>query len=446
MSILKLNSPDIVFVNSDFESGQILAPCFPEPPKVVGDFDIPSRFEECYSIAVVRHPFDRFLSTFLSFQDTLEGADIDAAISLLNCEAQDEASKQFRNLLHPQTRFQNRLYGINRIMRYETLFMEYKELRKEFPKMRKLPYPTAPRTDYQDVLTPMQKNKLVSYYEDDFDRLGYQVEYPTATDNITDWDQFTPEVASQWPAFFGTKRILVENVEQSLPAEDCDLELFNSAEIEYFAPRHNMHRLNCMVKKYHKLLPEFSRQSWLSFLLACSIAAVRRSGGNSSALSLFFRIMNQYGAEMAGSLSLRWLISVCDTFADWGETPQQRAIGFAGSSIGNAVKLYETELRIYHPSRSWPPKKKFGHGGVMFDGLETFYPQKGDTLDNLLQRAFDISQLDQKSGGFLLEILARIMLNKTAMSRMEALKGTEETEIIDSETKRYINDLLRKEI
>jgi len=77
--------------------------------------------------------------------------------------------------------------------------------------------------------------------------------------------------------------------------------------------------------------------------LICCIVMIRRTEGSGPGMVLFQRIISEHTDQICSELNTRWLVSVCDTFADHGQTPAQRAIGLAGSLLANTVKLYETE-------------------------------------------------------------------------------------------------------
>ena len=48
---------------------------------------------------------------------------------------------------------------------------------------------------------------------------------------------------------------------------------------------------------------------------------------------------------MARDLSVRWLISTATTFADCGETGDQRALGMGLSTLFDTIKLHDSERR-----------------------------------------------------------------------------------------------------
>lgn len=123
-------------------------------------------------------------------------------------------------------------------------------------------------------------------------------------------------------------------------------------------------------------------------------------------------------------LSLRWLISACDTLMEHAPNLSDRTAGAAGSLAGNIVKLYETERKFSDASllslNARAPEP-------LFDGLTTFSVGSGDMVFNLRERVHALC----REGGFAHQILATILerldRSDTVLSRFAALHRDDAT-------------------
>jgi len=242
-----------------------------------------------------------------------------------------------------------------------------------------------------------------------------------------------PSIQQLWPLFFTDQVAMISDAQNILPALGIDLSIFAKTTIEGKRASNWSGRDKNFNAHFHKLQPEFSGTSWLSFLLACCIVTIRRSGRDSIGFPLFQRIITEYTEQVCTELNSRWLVSVCDTLADFGANDTQRALGLSGALLANTVKLYETERRMFHPKRPWPPKARTGNNGPLFDGLIGFWVEKGDMIHNLITRIESVSATEPVGGAFVREILFRLIKNDTAFRRIPELAGKKELPLIDDD-------------
>lgn len=96
------------------------------------------------------------------------------------------------------------------------------------------------------------------------------------------------------------------------------------------------------------------------------------------------------------SLSLRWLISACDTFIDHDENLAIKATMMNAVVMVNTVKLYETERWLQGENAVDYPQEKLQalkeKKQPLFSGLETFTVGQDDTLINMKHRMQVISE------------------------------------------------------
>lgn len=259
-------------------------------------------------------------------------------------------------------------------------------------------------------------------------------------------DECTVLWSKLWPALCHDNIYNVEMVEQSLPDIHVDLEPFSITTMPNVPKIGKMGRHQDLRKKYLFLRSSFSGQSHLSFLLACTIVALRRAPENKNIQSFFHRILSEHTDQICADLNLRWLVSVCDTLVDCGKSPAQIAIGFSGSALVNTVKIYETERAMYAPNIPWPPSKRFGYGGKLFDGVDAFSAPKGDMINNLIARAFTAAEGDAVAGAIMLEILARLQYRKTAFQRFKQIEGKDHVEVLEPKDVGDIEHFLQKRL
>ncbi len=163
----------------------------------------------------------------------------------------------------------------------------------------------------------------------------------------------------------------------------------------------------------NELRSEFTGRSELLALHAGIVVALRRRIASDHFLPLYLRLWEQEGAFLRAELSLRWLVSACDTLADHGVTPAQRAVALNGTVLANLAKLAETERRGTRPAGG-----RAG-GSELFDGMTVFKPG-GDMVKNLFRRIEAVAELDDVAGPILKEIAARLRRLDTVVRRAEA--------------------------
>ena len=118
----------------------------------------------------------------------------------------------------------------------------------------------------------------------------------------------------------------------------------------------------------NELRSEFAGRSELLVLHAAFVVALRRRIAAGHFLPLYLRLWREESGFLRRELSLRWLVSACDTLADHGVTPTQRAVALNGTVLANLAKLAETERRL-SPLADEPSsgRKRSGDGTVRRD-------------------------------------------------------------------------------
>jgi len=148
-------------------------------------------------------------------------------------------------------------------------------------------------------------------------------------------------------------------------------------------------------RKVLELQEEFQGQAEIHHLHALLIAISRRDDPPPAAITLFHRIWSEHGTRFATMLPVRWMISAVTTFADVGQTGDQRAAGMALSILFDMIKLHDSERRISGqpgrtPFRASEGRKRF----PLALNMEP-YSFKGGDLDRImLARIWQLCERD----------------------------------------------------
>ncbi|WP_167620247.1 sulfotransferase family 2 domain-containing protein [Paracoccus ravus] len=401
------------------------------------------------SLAVIRHPTDRFLSAVNMFrcgaraiassdhyhEARLPGLTVSQALDALE-DPTIGFDRSFRHPLHnlkhhmwPQTDAFNCLALARHILRFENLEEDFERfcaaqgIDAELPFTRHTTMREGSLT--ADDLTAAELDRIATFFRADFDQLGYQPDdfsWSDARPIKSQKDLDAEEVLAElWPSYF--ENAAASDAQLSvLPSSEVNLELFATSVIPGRTAKGWNHRRKDLLDHFRHLEPEFAGKPRLCHLLACTIVVLRRDEENAAARRLFNRIVREHSA-IATHLNSRWLTSVCDTLVDVGETDLDRVLGMTGSLFSNSMKLIETEIRLFYPPRPWPPKKIIRRGGALYDGMITFWIERGDAIENLLDRVEKALSVEADAAFFVREIINRVISNDTALSRIMALAG-----------------------
>ncbi len=130
--------------------------------------------------------------------------------------------------------------------------------------------------------------------------------------------------------------------DEGLPPLDCDL----AAMAQRKMPDPAVELVKPASKfgfKSHALAVELAGASELAHLNALLIAHLRRRQWPDHAPTLFCRIWAEQSDTLLAELNARWLVSSLQTFADHGQTEEQRRTGASLGLLFSMMKLYEFE-------------------------------------------------------------------------------------------------------
>lgn len=442
---------------------------------------IPTTWHADYTFCVVRNPLDRFLSAINMFKlGVLDNADVvksyndptlpditisDALDILENPEIQysrinRRLEDNLKHHLWPQTEPFFCLSQANEILEYEKIQDEFHKVAKRLgigPEIewvrRTADHPHALKID---SFSDRDMVRFLNIYQSDYTILGYEPPVSFVNSNTSQSAGDRPMTYSSkaaekdpcvaaWRYYFECSGTDELTLSEALPPASIDLSVFQNSIVKLEKKNTWSGREKSILDHFRSLEPEFSGQPRLNHLLACIIVVLRRDPQNKLGLELFFKIVTDYGFDLATNLNIRWLSSVCDTFVDVGRDNEERAIAALGSSISAIVKLSETERRIYYPRIPWPPRLKFTRGGHMYEGVIGFSPEKGDMIDNLISRLNRVLDESKPASVFSQEIVSRLSEKHSSISRFRKLAGGKNPPLASDDLSLIIRDAIREE-
>ena len=176
--------------------------------------------------------------------------------------------------------------------------------------------------------------------------------------------------------------------------------------------------------KWVELQTEFEGQSALYLVHAMMVAISRRKHPPQLALDLFFRIWAEKGQELAAELPTRWLISAATTFADCGQTGDQRALGMGLSTLFDMIKLHDSERRITGQPGNTPFRhKKEVRRATMPMRMKPYSLRTGDLDRVMLARLWQLCERDETIKPLGMRMLWMVMTDRrTIFGRVEKFK------------------------
>lgn len=176
--------------------------------------------------------------------------------------------------------------------------------------------------------------------------------------------------------------------------------------------------------KYADLCVEFGGRSELLAFHAMVIALLRRRNCPPRFRKLFMRMWRQEGEFLAARLPARWLISAATTFADIGETAEQRLAGQSFALVFDLIKLHDSERRFSgQPNSIAFPRNAPDDRYPLAFGLDAYSMPDGDLEISILMRLHKMAAADdvfRPLGDRMLSLLMQD--NRTVFARVQSFK------------------------
>jgi len=178
-----------------------------------------------------------------------------------------------------------------------------------------------------------------------------------------------------------------------------------------------------LEEHFNALRNEFIGKSELCYTHAKIIVLIRRDFKAKNHFSLFEKLWNEEKDYLLKNLSMRWLISATDTFADFSEDDSIKGLSLACSCLLNTVKIQESERFISNFDSNLDDKEKIARLDneeriSLFDGMSVFKVGTDDTLRNMRWRIDKTAKINI-AGEILLEIFLRLQEHDTVFKRFK---------------------------
>jgi len=179
---------------------------------------------------------------------------------------------------------------------------------------------------------------------------------------------------------------------------------------------------NDLEEHLNALKNEFSGESELAYTHAKVIVLIRREFEEKKYFQIFEQLWDEEKNFLLKNLSIRWLISAADTFADNSKDRSTQALSLACSCLLNTIKIQETERYITHADTLLADRDRIDllqkERVPLFDGTSAFAVGTDDTLRNMRWRIDKLAKVNV-AGEILLEIFKRLQENDTVYRRFK---------------------------
>jgi hypothetical protein len=163
----------------------------------------------------------------------------------------------------------------------------------------------------------------------------------------------------------------------------------------------------------------FIGRSALEFKHCVLTVNIRRNQDLQSHVDAFFLAWKEEAHFLTKALSIKWLVSACDTFADHSNDDAERATALVAATMVKTIKIYETEM-LFRFKRLEPAEWPDYESTHLFDGLNSFNIGYGDVVCNLKNRIKDFVRRGTPTALILDEVFERACRFDTAFSRWRA--------------------------
>lgn len=186
-------------------------------------------------------------------------------------------------------------------------------------------------------------------------------------------------------------------------------------------------RIKDLSQHLNKVKHEFIGKSELEFYHATLIVLIRRGYKCAEMFAQFEQLWEQETAYLLSHLSLRWIVSACDTFVDHAKSPTRASILMNVVTLINTLKVYETHIFLHQSSQFEPT---LNHDRVeslyqqhlpLYDDLTYFRIGTDDTLKNMRQRYEGFNVVDKMATTMLLFVFDELQKNQSAFFTLKSL-------------------------
>ena len=194
-------------------------------------------------------------------------------------------------------------------------------------------------------------------------------------------------------------------------------------------------RTNDLTAHLENLKHQFIGQSELCFYHATLIVLLRRDYKPKEIFTEFEQLWHTESNYLLDNLSLRWIVSACDTFVDHSANMLRAAILMNITTLMTTLRVYETKQFLQRPSgsNSLPLVNDnidaFYRSDIpLYDGLTYFRVGSDDSLKNMRNRYERFYGSDKLAATMLLSVFDKLQKNDSAFSTMRSLHKSKKSE------------------
>ncbi|GAA0320094.1 hypothetical protein GCM10009129_17240 [Psychrobacter aestuarii] len=185
-------------------------------------------------------------------------------------------------------------------------------------------------------------------------------------------------------------------------------------------------RTKALPAHIDNLRHQFIGSSELCFYHAVLVVLLRRHYQPEQTFAAFESLWKTQSDYLLDTLSLRWLVSACDSFVDYSACPVRAATLMNVATLINTLKVYETQRYLYALPADAPlcPKRTaslYQTHLPLYEGLTLFRIGTDDTLKNMRQRYQRFQARDELAGRMLLGVFDRLHHADSAFVTMQSL-------------------------
>ena len=190
----------------------------------------------------------------------------------------------------------------------------------------------------------------------------------------------------------------------------------------------NRPRTKNLESHLDNLKHQFIDQSELCFYHATLVVLLRRNYKPDETFAEFETLWTTQTDHLLQNLSLRWIVSACDTFIDYSTNKSQAAILMNVTTLINTLRVYETQqfLQLNPSTESLPlvtakVDALYCSDLPLYQGLTYFRIGTDDTLKHMRSRYESFYNTDKLATTMLLSVFDKLQANNSAFSTLRAL-------------------------
>ncbi len=204
----------------------------------------------------------------------------------------------------------------------------------------------------------------------------------------------------------------------------CDLEAISSRP-----------RIKDLQSHLDNLKHQFVGQSELCFYHTTLVVLLRRGYKITETFADFETLWATEADYLLKHLSLRWIISACDTFIDHSPNPTRKAILMNATTLINTLRIYETKHFLHTSCNNQPLRLVQEHVEALYnsdlplyEGLTYFRIGTDDTLKHMRERYESFYDADELATTILLFMFDKLQHGDSAFATVRALHKDHKTQ------------------